>query len=74
MPGSNLAGWVKVAGRTPIAYLQNGHDRTAWENPAYQTLVLNAIKWAASKEAKTWAAANAKTGTPAAWRPGARTN
>ena len=74
VPGSNLAGWVKVAGRTPIAYLQNGHDRTAWENPAYQTLVLNAIKWAASKEAKTWAAANAKTGTPAAWRPGARTN
>jgi type 1 glutamine amidotransferase len=70
VPGSDLAGWVKVSGRTPIAYLQNGHDRTAWENPAYQTLVLNAIKWAASKEAKSWAAANAKTGTPAAWRPG----
>ena len=68
--GSDLAGWVKVAGRTPIAYLQNGHDRVAWENPAYQTLVLNAIKWAASKEAKAWAVANAKTGTPAAWRPG----
>jgi hypothetical protein len=32
--------------------------------------VLNAIKWTASKEARAWAAANAKTGTPAAWRPG----
>jgi type 1 glutamine amidotransferase len=69
VPGSDLAGWVKVAGKTPIAYLQNGHDRTAWENPAYQTLVLNAIRWVASKEGKAWAAANAKTGTPAAWRP-----
>ena len=67
--GSNLAGWVKVAGKSPIAYLQNGHDRQAWENPAYRTLVLNAIRWTASKEAKAWAAANAKTGTPAAWRP-----
>ena len=67
--GSNLAGWVKVAGRTPIAYLQNGHDRTAWENPAFQTLLMNAIRWTASKEAKAWAVANAKTGTPAAWRP-----
>jgi type 1 glutamine amidotransferase len=67
--GSNLAGWVKVAGRSPIAYLQNGHDRQAWENPAYRTMLLNAIRWAASKESKTWAAANAKTGTPVAWRP-----
>ena len=67
--GSNLSGWVKVAGRTPIAYIQHGHDKSAFENPAFQTLILNAIKWAASKDAKTWAAANAKTGTPAAWRP-----
>ena len=29
----------------------------------------NAIKWSHSKDAKAWAAANAKTGTPAAWRP-----
>ncbi len=68
--GSDLAGWVKVAGRTPIAYLQNGHGATAWENTAYQTLVLNAIRWTASKEGKAWAVANAKTGTPIAWRPG----
>jgi type 1 glutamine amidotransferase len=70
VPGGNLAGWVKVAGRSPIAYLQNGHDRQAWENPAYRTMLMNAIRWAHSKEAKAWAAANAKTGTPAAWRPG----
>jgi uncharacterized protein len=42
VPGGNLAGWVKVAGRSPIAYLQNGHDRQAWENPAYRTMLMNA--------------------------------
>jgi type 1 glutamine amidotransferase len=62
---------VKVAGRTPVAYLQNGHGAAAWENASFQTLLLNAIRWAASKEARAWAVANAKTGTPAAWRPGA---
>jgi hypothetical protein len=31
---------------------------------------MNAIRWAASKEGKAWAVANAKTGTPIAWRPG----
>ena len=70
VPGGNLAGWVKVAGRSPIVYLQNGHDARAWENAAYKTMLSNAIKWSHSKEAKAWAAANAKTGTPAAWRPG----
>ena len=70
VPGGNLAGWVKVAGRSPIVYLQNGHDARAWENATYKTMLRNAIKWSHSKEAKAWAAANAKTGTPAAWRPG----
>jgi len=59
-PGSNMTGWVKTAERSPIAYIQHGHDKVAWENPAFRTLVLNAIKWTASKEAKDWAHANPK--------------
>lgn len=59
-PGSNLTGWVKTAERSPIAYIQHGHDNTAWSNPAWAKLVLNAIKWTASPESKTWAKANPK--------------
>lgn len=56
--GSSLAAWVKAAERSPIVYLQFGHDAKAWENPAFRTLMSNAIRWTASKEALAWAAAN----------------
>jgi type 1 glutamine amidotransferase len=56
--GSNLAGWTKTAGINPVVYLRNGHDKLAWDNPAWRMLVTNAIKWAASPEAKAWAKAN----------------
>ena len=59
-PGSNMTGWVKTAERSPIAYIQHGHDNTAWSNPNWHKLVLNAIKWTASSESKTLAHANAK--------------
>jgi uncharacterized protein len=59
-PGPNLAGWVKTAENSPIVYLQNGHDNNAWSNPHFQRLMLNAIKWLATPEAKAWAKANPK--------------
>ncbi len=59
-PGSNMTGWVKTAERSPIVYIQHGHDKVAWENPAFRTLLMNAIRWTASKEAKDWAHANPK--------------
>jgi type 1 glutamine amidotransferase len=55
---SNLAAWVKTAESSPIVYIQMGHDARAWNNPAYRTLVANAIKWAASPDAMTWAKKN----------------
>jgi trehalose utilization protein len=55
---SNLAGWVKTAENSPIVYIQMGHDARAWNNPAYRTLVANAIKWAATPEAMAWAKKN----------------
>jgi type 1 glutamine amidotransferase len=39
-------------------YVQHGHDRLAWENPAFRTLMMNAIRWTASKEARDWAVKN----------------
>jgi type 1 glutamine amidotransferase len=56
--GSQLAGWVRSAEKSPLVYLQNGHDRVAWENPAFRTLLTNAIRWTASQEARDWAAKN----------------
>ena len=36
--GSSLAGWYRAVGKSPLVYLQNGHDAVAWANPAYQKL------------------------------------
>jgi len=55
---SNLAGWVKTAENSPVAYIQMGHGPAAWINPVYRKLLLNAIKWTASPEALAWAKAN----------------
>ena len=57
-PGSNMSVWVKTAEQSPIAYIQPGHDNATWSNRNWRKLVSNAIKWAASPEAKTWAKAN----------------
>ncbi len=57
---SNLAAWVKTAENSPIVYIQLGHDRLAWENPAFRTLLDNAIRWAASPDAMAWAKKNPK--------------
>jgi len=54
----NLAGWYKSAENSPVVWIQHGHDTAAWTNPAFQTLVDNAIKWAASPEAMAWAKKN----------------
>lgn len=59
-PGSNVAAWVKTAENTPLVYIQPGHDNNAWSHPAYQRMMLNAIRWTASPAAKTWARANSK--------------
>jgi type 1 glutamine amidotransferase len=57
---SNLAAWVKTAENSPIVYIQLGHDNQTWSNPAFRTLLDNAIKWAASPEAMAWAKKNPK--------------
>jgi len=59
-PGSSLTGWYKAAERSPVVYIQHGHANEAWTNPSFKRLMTNAIKWAASPEAKAWARANEK--------------
>jgi type 1 glutamine amidotransferase len=51
---------VKTAENSPIVYIQLGHDRQAWENPSFRTLLDNAIKWAVSADAMAWAKKNPK--------------
>jgi type 1 glutamine amidotransferase len=52
---SNLVGWVKSYLNSPIAYLQGGDDPEAYENEHFQQLIENAIHWAASETALSWA-------------------
>lgn len=56
--GTQLTAWARSAEKSPLVYLQHGHDRQAWENPAFRTVLMNAIRWTASQEARDWAAKN----------------
>jgi len=52
---SNLVGWVKSHGSSPIVYLQGGDDAVAMGNENYRRLVHNAVRWVGSDEAGDWA-------------------
>jgi len=51
-PGTNLIGWTRKAGNSPLVYLQPGDDHTTCDNPAYRRRVENAIRWVVSPEAR----------------------
>lgn len=57
-PGSRLVGWAKVAGRSPVVYLQPGHGPATFAHPAFRRLLGNALRWVASPEAHVWARAH----------------
>ena len=46
--GKPLA-WVRTEGKSRVVYLQLGHDHKAYENPNYQKLVAQAIRWTAKR-------------------------
>lgn len=58
--GSDLIGWVKNYKNSPICYLQLGDGPSAYENAAFRNLLSNAIRWAASGDAHSWARARAE--------------
>jgi uncharacterized protein len=50
-PESNkVIGWAKTYKGTRVAFIQCGHDHFAYENPSYQQIVRQAIRWAARKD------------------------
>ena len=55
--GSGVIGWVKTAGKSPVAYLQPGHGPSAYGNAGFRQLLSNAIGWVASVDAHAWAEA-----------------
>ena len=59
--GSNLVGWVKHYGQSPLVYLQGGDGPETYGNENYRRLVANAINWVTSKEAHDWARAQNKS-------------
>lgn len=40
-----IIGWTHIYNSSRIVYLLLGHDKHAYENPAYRKLLKNAIKW-----------------------------
>lgn len=42
-------GWAKTYGKSRVVYIELGHDHLAYENPSYQRLIAQAIKWTAGK-------------------------
>ncbi len=56
--GSNLVGWLKRHGNSPIVYLQGGDDGAAMGNDHFRRLVHNAVRWVSSDDARDWARSN----------------
>lgn len=54
-PGSNLVGWLKHYGQSPLVYLQGGDDPQAYNDKNYRRLLANAIHWVSSPAAHAWA-------------------
>lgn len=50
-PQSNrVIAWARTYGKARIVYLQSGHDHFAYENPNYQKLLAQAIRWTAKRD------------------------
>jgi type 1 glutamine amidotransferase len=63
-PGSDLVGWVKHAGSSPVVYLQFGDGPVTYADPTFRLVLANAIRWAGSPAAREWAAARAAEVAP----------
>ncbi|HWX23272.1 MAG TPA: ThuA domain-containing protein [Candidatus Binatia bacterium] len=49
-PESNkVIAWAKTYGKARVVYMQSGHDHFAYENPAFQQVLRQAIRWTAKK-------------------------
>jgi hypothetical protein len=55
--GSNLVAWANACDAAPVVAIELGDGPLAYANPAFRTLVGNALRWSASEEARAWAKA-----------------
>jgi hypothetical protein len=55
--GSDIIGWVKAAGNSPLVYFQPGDGPQTYADANYRRLVGNALRWVASDTSKEWARA-----------------
>ena len=46
---NNVIGWAKTYERARVVYIQLGHDHLAYENPGFQRLLQQAIRWTAKR-------------------------
>lgn len=53
--GSDLIGWAKAAGTSPVVYLQPGDGPATFASAPFRRLLGNALAWVASPEAAAWA-------------------
>jgi type 1 glutamine amidotransferase len=50
-PESNpVIAWAKTYDKARVVYMQSGHDHFAYENPAFQRVLRQAIRWTAGKD------------------------
>jgi hypothetical protein len=50
-PESNkVIGWAKTYDNARVVYLQSGHDHFAYENPSFQQILRQAIRWTAKRD------------------------
>lgn len=54
-PGSDLVGWIKPAGNSPLVYLQFGDGPVTYSDANFRRVLGNAIGWSASPAAREWA-------------------
>lgn len=52
--GNNIIVWAKRTQNSPVVASEAGDGPAAYTNPAFRTLLNNALQWVASEEAKAW--------------------
>ena len=48
--GTTVSGYTRLFGAGRVAVLTPGHTLAVWENPSFQRLFKNAIRWAAARQ------------------------
>jgi type 1 glutamine amidotransferase len=50
---SKVIAWSKTYEKARVVFIQSGHDHNAWDNPNYQRLVRQAIRWTYNRASRS---------------------